>query len=330
VVSRDVFWLALVVGLCAIGCAHAPPALYAGWEPMNAGIPKVASSADALRQLEQSRAIWRAWRLEPLDQLVGLSVEQVVGKYSYVRAHQVAKDRIEFTLFVVSADDHVVLRALISADPAGLDGAPMGKRVTWRSFGSHWVERNADVGKHEGGAAPRSVDGLYDDCAKLIRQHPSAPVRLFFHPDGVLMQCGFAAEDCSACGEVSVQSYSHFAVDAAILSDDPAKWVCSAAWGVYLPGSYVPVLRDWLSCYAIARAPHPRPVSTGSNDICTVDPAACPDLQPDGDSYWEPSGHACSSVPEHQPGPLELGKPEPHARWGFKFVLPPSIDCNDD
>ena len=85
---------------------------------------------------------------------------------------------------------------MIGTDPARLEGAP-AKGATWRSFESHWVERNADVGKLEGGATPRSVDGLYDDCANLILQHPSAPMRLFFHPEGVLMQCGFAAEDCS-------------------------------------------------------------------------------------------------------------------------------------
>ncbi|HEX2671848.1 MAG TPA: hypothetical protein VHM25_13290 [Polyangiaceae bacterium] len=171
--SRAVLGATPVAGLAAIGCAQSP-ALYAGWEPMPAGIPKTASVADALRRLEQSRAIWRAWRAKPLDQLVGLSTERVAGKCSYVRAHQSAQDRVEFTLFVVGTDDHVALRALISIDPARLVGAPLSKGATWRSFESHWVERNADVGKHEGGAAPRSVDGLYDDCATLIRQHPSA------------------------------------------------------------------------------------------------------------------------------------------------------------
>ena len=314
-VSRTVFGFALVLGPCLIGCAYAPPALYAGWEPMNAGIPKVASSADALRRLEQSRAIWRAWRPGSFDDRSGLRIAQVKGKYSYVRAQQLAKDHSEFTLFVVSADDRVILRALISTDPARLDHAHL-KPTTWRSFESHWVERNADVGKHEGGAAPRSVDGLYDECAKLIRQHPSAPVRLFFHPDGVLMQCGFAAEDCSGCGEVSVQSFTHFAVDARILSDDPAKWVCAANWGVFLPGSEVPELQYWLSCTATARAPHP---------LTCSDPGWCADLQPDGDSSWQLFGNACWVGPDHMPGPLEVGKPEPHGRWGFKFG--PTFGC---
>ncbi|HYP98055.1 MAG TPA: hypothetical protein VER96_05240 [Polyangiaceae bacterium] len=275
---------------------------------MNAGIPKVASSVEALQRLEQSRAIWQVWRPGSFDFGTGLGLRQVIGKYSYVRARQLAKDRVEFTLFVVSPDDRVVLRALISTDPAQLKGEPMGKRDHWRSFESHWVERGADVGKHDGGAPPRTVDALYDDCAKLIREHPSAPARLFFHPDGVLMQCGFAPEDCSDCGEVSVQSYSHFAVDARILSDEPAKWVCSTAWGVYLPGSIVPELQHWLACAATARAPHP--VHTDPNDLCTIDPAACPDLQPDGDSYWQFSGNGCWVAPEHAPGPLEVGKPD--------------------
>ena len=138
VVSRTVFGFALVLGPCLIGCAHAPPALYAGWEPMNAGIPKIASSADALRRLEQSRAIWRAWRPGSFDDRSGLRIEQVKGKYSYVRAQQLAKDHIEFTLFVVSADDRVILRALISTDPARLDHAhlkpPPGAR--WSRTGS--------------------------------------------------------------------------------------------------------------------------------------------------------------------------------------------------
>ena len=307
-----------------MGCAYARPALYAGWEPMNAGIPKVVSSEDALRRLEQSRALWQAWRVKPLDDRSGLGIEQVKGKYSYVRAHQLAKDRIEFTIFVVSAEDRVILRALISTDPARLAGAP-SKSVSWRSFQSHWVERNADVGRHEGGAVPRSVDGLYDDCAQLIREHPKAPVRLFFHPDGVLMQCGFAAQDCSGCGEVSLESYTHFPVDAAVLSDDPAKWVCSAAWGVFLPDSYIPELQYWLSCSATARAPHPPPPV---DSICAVDAAACPDLQPDGDSHWQHSSNACWRSPDHMPGPLEVGKAAPHAPWRFKFG--PSVGCGSE
>jgi|GEM_PF-5786002 len=71
-------------------------------------------------------------------------------------------------------------------------------------------------------------------------------------------------------------------------------------------------------------------LSTDPDDLCTVDPAACPDLQPDGDSYWQRGSHAGSPAPEQVPGPLELGKRDPRGRWGFKFVVPRSIECNDD
>jgi len=128
----------------------------------------------------------------------------------------------------------------------------------------------------------------------------------------------FSAEDCPRCREVSLQSYSHFDVDAPTLSDNPAKWVCATAWGVFLPGSYVPELFDSMLCFATPRAPHPRPPSAGPNDIWTVGPAACPDLQPDGDSFWESSSIPCPRYPQHPPGALELGKPHPDAPWRFE------------
>ncbi len=297
---------------------------------MNAGIPKVARAADALRRLEQSRVLWHEWRARPSDARVGVRFEEVPGKYSYVRAHQRTKDRVDFTLFVVDAQDRVSLRALISTDPARLAGAPLSKMPTWRSFESHWVERGAEVSRHEDGAAARSIDGLYDDCATLIRQHPSAPARLFFHPDGVLMQCGFAADDCSGCGEVSVQGYTHFPVDAAVLSDDPAKWVCGTAWGVFLPGSPIPLVDEALSCMANTRAPHVRLLPLGPLDVCGRDLHACPDRHPDGDSFWERTGHACARVPDHYPGALDVGKAEPRGPWRFKLPEQRSIECNDD
>ncbi len=121
--------------------------------------------------------------------------------------------------------------------------------------------------------------------------------------------------------EVSVQSYTHFAVDPRVLSDDPAKWVCLTAWGVYLPGSDVPELQHWLACSATVPAPPapptPPPVSVdgaGRHRICTVDPTACPDLQPDGESSWQLSGNACWLAPEHMPRPLDVGKPENQSR----------------
>ena len=334
-VSRSGFVCAIMATRCALGCASSP-ALFAGWEPMNLAIPKVANADVALRRLDQSRALWRAFRAQLLDDRSGLRVEQVPGKYSYVRAHQLAKDRVEFTLFMVDAQDRVGLRALISTDPARIERAPLWKRSTWRSFESRWVERGPDVGKHPDGAVARSIDGLYDDCATLIRQHPSVPVRLYFHPDGVLMQCGFAAADCSGCGEVSVQAYSHFPIDAAILSDDPAKWVCSAGWGAVLPDSPVPLVGDLMTCTASARAPHARPIAStthpgaGSEDICRIDPAACPDLYPDGDSFWNPRPTVCARYPEHDPGPLDTGKAEPRGPWQFKFTKPYAIECNND
>jgi hypothetical protein len=325
-------WLGLGLGGCAVA-----PAKYAGWEPLSPAIPAVGSPQLAAQRLEQSRAIWNTWRTQTWSLVLSgdrPALPDARG-YSYVRARQRAKDRVDFTLLVVRTDtgrDRVSLRALLSADPSQL----VSLKTKPGAVSSRWLEREAQVGQHEDAFPPRSIDQLYDDCAGLIRAHPTVPARLYFHPNGILMQCGFARAECDDCGEVSVQSFSHFPLGDEFLPDAPAQWLCSAEWGLFPPGSDVPELGSLGLCYSSQGPPPKRQpsaeseVGTGLGDICMIDRAACPQLHDDGISHWARRPGSCPVYPERPPLPLEVGTPDPLGLLTFQLQLPMGSDCRSD
>src|SRR5262245_36454572 len=159
---RGAVWTVLVCSLLA--CASAPQhATYPSWEPTSPVVPKLESRAVARRYLEASRAIWNQYKLE---------------RYSYVRARQLAADRVHFTLLVV---DHgkVVERALLATRPgdSGLGDRMAGKHGHEPKL--LWHERGAGVGTHEGGAPPLTIDQLYDLCRdQVLGAHPELVPRL--------------------------------------------------------------------------------------------------------------------------------------------------------
>jgi hypothetical protein len=304
---------------------------------MNPAVPAVARPELALQRLEHSRGIWQAWRKQTWSLVLSGDRPRLPDArgYSFVRARQIAKDRVDFTLLVVRTDtgcDRVSLRALLSADPNQL----VALKTKPGAVSSSWLERDARVGQHEDAFPPRTIDQLYDDCAQLLRTHPTVPARLYFHPNGVLMQCGFAHADCAECGEVSVQSFSHFPLGDEFLRDAPAQWLCSAEWGLFPPGSDVPELGSEGLCYSSqgpSFKPVPSPTSdagTGLGDICEIDRAACPQLNEDGTSHWAMRLEPCPVYPDRPPLPLEVGMSDPLGLFKFQVHLPSGSDCSSD
>lgn len=322
--------LARAVAVALVGACGAPaPARYAGWEPMPEGIPAPRARATALRYLAESRSLFRLW-LEgpPPDRAaIGRAIPTGGRAYSYVRARQLSEDRVDFTLFVVN-DERVVVRALVSADPAFLDSAwlePEERRVR-----SLWVERGDDVGQRTDGMPPRTIDELYDDCTRLVASRPDLEPRLYFHPNGVLMHCGFAFGDCSSCAAVSIQSFSRLPLDDAYPPDAPHEWLCARPWGVVAPATPVPTMT--LICHA-PPAPAPARSTQGSlENVCAIDPAACPGYCATDAcrvARWSQplAPSPCPAWPERDPRPLELGKADPRAVWTFPFTSGGDIEC---
>ena len=334
-------------------CVPVPePAHYAGWEPMPMGVPSAPSRSVARERLADSRALWHAFRDGPTPdvQLTGRPSDPRSQRgYSYVRARQASPERVEFTLFSVERG-RVVLRAFVAGHPDALKTG--GERN--HALESLWAESAADLGQHPEGAPPHSIDELYAECERWIAEHSTSP-RLYFHPDGLLMHCGFDPDDCRGCPEISIQSVSRFTLDRALRTVEPARWVCARDWGVFFPGSSLFVHGSDEVCYA---PPNPRPqtlrtssVARGSHescplgpelcepvepseaslkDICQIDPAACPKpCDADGctTAHWARRLSPCPAWPRRAPQPLELGKPEPLAPWSFPFSTGGEIEC---
>ncbi len=303
------------------------------------GVP-AASREQAWQRLTESRALWRFWRKYGVDfHLSGVPPMYRGHAYSYVRARQTSSSRLELTLVAVDASEaadsgRVAVRAFVTADPEQLNAHAGAKAQRLRS---EWVERGAALGSHETGAPARTVDQLYDDCAALLSAHASLAPHLYFHPNGVLMHCGFTREECGDCQEISVESVSHYSFDWEWPREDPAKWVCGTPWGVFAPGTEIPELGSSDQCmasYAPRTSLPPSLVSAtgaGLGDICAVDRAACPELaeHSDGQAYWGWLNVPCTSNPARSPTALELGKAAPFATWAFPFFAAYGVECGD-
>jgi hypothetical protein len=315
---------------------------------MPLGVPAVSRSDQAALLLAQSRALWQVWRTQPVDfRLSGVprtrDGQLYRGRaYSYVRARQISDARVELTLFVVGSasereperePERVLTRALVSADPNHLDSHAGAKQEQLRS---EWVERSTAIGAHAAGAPARTVDELYDDCARLLAAHRELEPHLYFHPNGVLMHCGFTVEQCRNCPEISIESFSHYSFDWEWPHADPAKWVCGTRWGVFAPGTELPELSSAIQCAASYLPLLPRPRTpppaegAGLQDICEIDPIACPPAHTDGAAFWGQILTPCPQWPARAPNPLEIGKPAPRTTWSFPFSNgADGIECGD-
>jgi hypothetical protein len=340
--------LALTFGA---GCASAPKTpLFASWEPLTASIPAVSDRKAALRALGESRQLWNVFRRgEAPDQtMLGRPSSRTRPGYTYVRAFQTDSDRVEFTIVAVE-NDRVVVRAMIDSHPRLLDRIRDSDPVP-RSL---WVERGAEVGKNEEGAPALTIDELYAACeSRVLGRHPELNARLYFHPNGLLMQCGFAAGQCDDCPTVSIQSVSRYSVAHEPTWLTPDRWVCGSDWGMFPPGAEDPLGKIGEECKpALVPAPPkqepPKTTSVpntesfdseadevlfaglddgraGLQDICKIDPAACPGIPCRGDcmlakwTQWQVGSGM--SGPARKPTFLEVGKRLPYGDWAFPFV----------
>ncbi len=263
-----------------------------------------------------------------------MRLETAPQRYSYVRAFERARDRVDFSILAIEGE-RVVVRALISADPKQLDRFSRHAQLPR----SRWVERGSAIGSHDDAAPPYTVDELYAQCGNILRQQPELAVRLYFHPNGLLMHCGFVPGECDDCGSVSIQSTSLYSVAQEPEWLEPSRWVCATNWGVFLPGAEDPLTSPDVDCWA-APLPEPAPAQPQDGqelqDICHIDPAACPKLDCRGDcraakwTMWKPSVCGAEAIPQRQPGFLDLGKPKPLDEWTFPFLTASSIECEGD
>lgn len=339
---------------------------FASWEPLTAGIPPVRDRPEALRALKESRRQWSAFRdgiLQGTEHLGRPGVHP--AGYTYVRAFQSDSDRVVFTVIAVE-QGRVVVRALIDAHPDLLD------RRYWNApeARSLWVERGERVGKTRGGAKALTIDELYDACeTRVLDRHPELAARLYFHPNGLLMQCGFAEGECGDCPTVSIQSVSRYSVAQEPEWLAPSRWLCGTDWGLFPPGAADPLSNPDSECRPARipepprrKRPEPEPLietnqegdpegetaaeddapdraaetrEGGLEDICEIDPAACPvlDCRDTGDcgsaAWVQWRARPCMAFPSRAPSFLEVGKRLPLDDWAFPFVSSnDGIECH--
>jgi hypothetical protein len=353
--------LSVLASAFGAGCASTPRTpLYASWEPLTASIPAVSDRKAAIRALGESRRLWNVFRRDrpPDAAMLQRPSSRTRPGYTYVRAFQTDADRVEFTIVAVE-NDRVVVRAMIDAHPGRLarwaDDAPVPRSL--------WVERGAEVGKNDEGAPAFTIDELYQVCeSSVLGRHPELAARLYFHPNGLLMQCGFAAGECDDCPTVSIQSVSRYSVAHEPTWLAPSRWVCGTDWGMFPPGAEDPLGRPGEECKP---APVPAPPERepeppkkpsiptthgeedvegenawlfegeeeqGLGDICKIDPAACPGIPCRGDcmlaKWMQLQVGYCFSAPARKPTFFEVGKRLPYGDWAFPFVTSDDgIEC---
>lgn len=250
---------------CAAPAIH--NARYPSWDPTSPVVPVVIPRAKARAYLAESKRRWHQ-----LD----------YDHYSYVRVEEVSPSKVEITVIVV---DHrrVVERSLATTSP-GPNG--LGDHINHEqgsALALVWRERGEQLGTHPRGAPPLTIDALYERCEMaVLGVHPELPVRMFFHRSGVLQHCGFSVSDCPTCPGVSIQAYGEFVPEP---NQEPTHYLCTDRYGTSLPGAeplkYAPCDAK---CWCAGFDPNPEmesatPNASGVNNICQIDPAACPTRQ---------------------------------------------------
>ncbi len=321
----------MLPGLLATACAAPHPARSPGWEPTSPSIPAVKEHSAAAQYLQQSKELLIRWQQRNAVVSAGdVSTPWLPGRYSYIRGYEHDEGRVDFTLIAVN-QGLVVVRALLSGDPRRFgDGEPRQGYVN--PFRALWVERGKEVGDHDDGAPPLTVEALYEECEReILGADTDASPRLYFHRNGLLMHCGYVASECPDCESVSLQSLTIFPIDEIFPSLDPSRWVCETPHGPVLPWSDYPV-RAQGAC-----VPPVLPRSHAGGYSCRNDEAQALGVPADygiGSSLCGCDGHCLSAhwgspwptpCPGSRSWPLrkatffDLGKPTPRARWSFPF-----------
>jgi hypothetical protein len=314
--------------IATLGCASSPsPARYPMWEPLSPLLPAVPSSEQGRRWLEQSREVWRAILAEPADYrgAVAYTPQDAVVRYSYVRAFQRSREQVEFTALSVE-DGKVVLRALLVADPTRLSHNYAGVAGRY-SVTTSWIESGVQVGSRDDGAPALTIEALHDRCESLLVSEARVLPRLYFHPDGVLMSCGYLAGECEDCANVSIQSFSRYPLFSRV---EPALQLCTEPWGLFPPLANSFLTETGQLCQpavdAVFREPR-RALEPGEEelvDICEIDPLACPRLDKPRSAGWMilPALGLESRMSNRARAPvfLDFGKRTPLTEWSFPFT----------
>jgi hypothetical protein len=320
--------LAVLVLALAPGCANPHHARYASWEPTSPEIPATPDRSLAKARLRQSRALFERFSNGPP---VPFWAAPARRRYSYIRVEDLAPDRISVTLFAIEGS-RVVLRALLEVDPTRMGEVysddPDEDAAHWVQV---FVERGTEIGTHERGAPALSVEALYDQCEReVLGANIGAAPRIYFDPNGLLMHCGFAPEDCSDCPTLSLQSLSNYSltdIDPELPSE---RWFCRGDQGPVLPGAFYAFALP-LECQPPTRPRKPPPPGGSPDlaDICHIDPEACPMPDEGGNrarfGYGRPP--ICPTIRARAPSMLSVGKVEPLATWSFPFHSGAGIEC---
>jgi len=150
-------------------------------------------------------------------------------RVTHTLAQKIAKNEVDFTVLIVD-QARVLRRTLLVADPRRLR-FPYERTDGYRPSVA-WQEREGEIGKHPSGAAPLTVDDLYDICEKqILETHTELPVRLAFRENGVLQHCGYLGDDCPECAQVSIQNVLPEYVP--IEYQTPLQYLCFTERGLF-------------------------------------------------------------------------------------------------
>lgn len=250
-------------------------------------------------------------------------------EYTYVRARQLSSEQVQFTILSVEGD-RVVVRGLTETKPAMLEwlGASALDHPE-RMPTPVYVEIGANVGIHSAGAPPLLIEQLYEQCEAEIRRPRVGPIRMYFHPSGVLMQCGRAASECPNCPTISIQSYGFESLHSQALEYDASHWACTVRWGL-LP----PLAIDWVGGQRYqCQAPELQSeritrLRNLKEDClpCDCVPRQC-DKRFDWPTWTVRHAEPCPTF-LNPPGFLDVGKSDPDAPFKLHGTSNTAIDCS--
>ena len=311
-----------------MGCAAVHQARYPSWEPTSVLVPTVPDRDTAKAYLAESLKVWRR----------RFYSQSGPRTYSYVRARDVAVDRVEFTVISV-VNGHMIERALVVEDPTAKNSVMRLDLTGHADMHVEWDETGSALGSHIAGAPLRTVDDLYGECNKLIAERPaSEQIRMYFDPAGILQHCGFLDLSPST-SYVSIQNVG----ETALGEYWPSSILCARPEGLYLEGN---TAADGMTCgHGFRKKPGSKgpdysecPEEAGK---CYIEGTHC-DVPPgnfancNGDNFnicerfpgecgireeaqWfcrnPPTCYGSQRSQQRELGPLELGKASPFEQW---------------
>lgn len=318
--------------LLAVGCSEGiPRSRFASWDPISDAIPQVKSREVALARLARSRRYWdyaRTHENEARKRDASTAIGAPRIDYTYVRTRQLSPERVQFTVIGVEGE-RIVARGLLEAKADQLQR--LGSWVQDHPElmpASVYKELGASIGSHSEGAPPLRIEQLYDQCETEIRRRGVRPIRMYFHPSGVLMQCGRTKGECRDCPAVSIQSYSVQSILPQALEFEPSHWTCSADWGLLPPG-----VDDWVSgrryeCLAPElQSERITRLRKQKEDCMLCECGWKCDLTFDW-AFSRPANIEPCPIEFSVPDYLDVGKADPDAPFTFHGVSNAAIDCS--